>query len=120
MSGQLYRAVVVAMIAMGMMQPSTHEVIDVVAMRYCLMSAGRSMRVRAAYLRRALHGICGIDCDNMFVDMVVVRMVEMTIMKVIYMAVMPNCSVPAARAVLMGVVRMTLLNASSHDLLCSL
>jgi hypothetical protein len=32
MSGQLYRAVVVAMIAMGMMQPSTHEVIDVVAM----------------------------------------------------------------------------------------
>jgi hypothetical protein len=30
-------------------------------------------------------------------------MVEMTIMKVIYMAVMPNCSVPAARGVLMGV-----------------
>jgi hypothetical protein len=67
-----------------------------------------------------VHGICGIDCNNMFVDMVLVHMVEMTIMKVIYMAVMPNCSVPAARAVLMGVVGMTLLNASSHDLLCSL
>jgi methionine synthase I (cobalamin-dependent) len=112
--------VIVTVIAMRIMQPTVHEVIDVVAMRYRLMSAGSSMRVRTAYLRRAVHGICGIDCNNMFVDMVLVHMVEMTIMKVIYMAVMPNCSVPAARAVLMGVVGMTLLNASSHDFLCSL
>ena len=111
---------IVTVIAMRIMQPTVNEVIDVVTMRYRLMSADRSMRVRTAYLRRAVHGICGIDCNNMFVDMVVVRMVEMTIMKVIYMAVMPNCSVPAARAVLMGVVGMTLLNASSHNLLCSL
>src|ERR1700757_2443580 len=104
---------------MRIMQPTVHEVIDVVAMRYCLMSAGRSMRVRAAYLRRAVHGICGTDRNNMFVDMVLVHMVEMAIMKVIYMAVMPNCSVPTARTVSMGVVGMMLLNASSHDFLCS-
>jgi hypothetical protein len=31
---QLYQSVVVAMVAMGMMQPSIHEVIDMIAVRY--------------------------------------------------------------------------------------
>jgi hypothetical protein len=61
-----------------------------------------------------VHGICGIDSDNMFVDMVVVLMVQMTIVKVIYMAIMPNRRVAAARAMPMGVVGMLLLNASGH------
>jgi hypothetical protein len=50
----------------------------------------------------------------MFVDMVVVHMVQMTIVKVIYMAIMPNPRVAAARAMLMEVVGMVLLNASGH------
>jgi hypothetical protein len=59
-------------------------------------------------------GICGIDSDNMFVDMVVVHMVQMTVVKVIYMAVMPDCGMAAARPMPMGVVGMVLLNASDH------
>jgi len=39
MSGQLYRAVVVAMIAVRMMQPAVHEIIDMIAMRHLFMSA---------------------------------------------------------------------------------
>jgi hypothetical protein len=120
MSNELYGSVVVTVIPMRMMQPTVHEVIEMVAMGYRLMSAGRAMRVRAAYLRRAVHWICGIDCNNMFVDMVLMCMVEMTIMKVVCMAVMPNCSVTAARTMLMGVVRMTPLIASGHDFLRSL
>jgi hypothetical protein len=43
MSDQLHGPVVVAMIAMRMMQPSTHKVIDVVAVRDRLVSTARTM-----------------------------------------------------------------------------
>jgi hypothetical protein len=99
---------------MRMMQPAVYEVIEVVAMRYCLVSAIWAVRVRAAVLRRAAHGINGIDRDGMFVDVVLVHMVQMTVVDVIYMAVMPNCGMAAARAMLMQVVGMVLLNASGH------
>ncbi|MBV8111233.1 MAG: hypothetical protein JO012_15860 [Hyphomicrobiales bacterium] len=64
---------VIAMIAMGMMQPSTHQVVDVVAMGNDLVPAGRPMLVRAAGLRRALHGIGGVDRDSVLIDMILVR-----------------------------------------------
>ena len=44
-----------------------------------------------------MHGICGVDCDDMFVDMILVRMVQMAIVKVVHMAVVPNRGVPAGR-----------------------
>jgi hypothetical protein len=37
-----------------------------------------------------VHGICGVDCDDMFVEMILVRMVQMAIVKVVHMAVVPN------------------------------
>ena len=43
--GQLYRSVVVAMVAMGMMQPSIHEVIDMIAVRYGLVPTRWAMGV---------------------------------------------------------------------------
>ena len=51
-------------------------------------------------LRRAVHGICGVDRDDMFVHVILVHMVEMTVVKVVHMAVMANRSVPAVRAML--------------------
>jgi hypothetical protein len=41
--GQLYRSVVVTMVAVGMMQPSIHEVIDMIAVRYCFVPTRRAM-----------------------------------------------------------------------------
>jgi hypothetical protein len=102
------------MIAVRMMQPAIYEVIEVVAMRYRLVSTIWAVRVRAAVLRRAAQGINGVDRDDMFVDVVLVHMVQMTVVKVIYMAVMPNCRMAAARAMLMRVVGMMLRNASAH------
>jgi hypothetical protein len=60
--------------------------------------------------------IYGIDCDDMFVDVILVHMVEMPIVKIVHMAVMANRGVPAVRAMLMGVVGMVLLGAGGHDL----
>jgi hypothetical protein len=78
-SGQLHRPVVVAMIAMRMMQMPVHEVIDVIAMRNGFVPAARAMRVRAASLGSAVHGIGGADGDDMLVDMILMHVVEMPV-----------------------------------------
>ena len=65
-------------------------------------------------LRCALHGICGVDRDDMFVHMILVHMVEMTIVKIVHMPVMANRGVSAIRAMAMGVVLMVLFGASGH------
>ena len=66
-------------------------------------------------MRRALHGICGVDRDDMFVHVVLVHVVEMAVVKIVHMAVMENRSVPAVRAMLVGVIGMMLLGADRHD-----
>ena len=78
------------MIAMGMMQPSAHEVIDMVAMGHGFVPAGRAMLVRAARLRRALHGIGGIDWDHVLVDVILVHVVKMAVMEIIDMSFMAD------------------------------
>jgi hypothetical protein len=117
MSGQLYRAVVVAMIAMGMMQPSTHEVIDVVAMGHSFVPAGRAMLVRAAGLRRALHGICGVDCDDMLINVILMQVMNMAVMEIVDMALMTDRRMPAVGTVLVGMIGMMLLGAGGHSIL---
>jgi hypothetical protein len=107
--------VIVTVIAMRMMQPAVHEVIDVVTMRYRFVSAMWGMLVCAAGFRRAVHGICGVDRDDMFVDVILMHMVEMAVVKIIHMAVMANRGVPTVLAMLMGVVGMMLLGARGHD-----
>jgi hypothetical protein len=67
------------------------------------MPAVWTVHVWAGDLRRAFHGICGVDRDDMFVHVILVHMVEMTVVKVVHMAVMANRSVPAVRAMLVSV-----------------
>jgi hypothetical protein len=102
------------MIAMRMVQSAVYEIVDMVTMRHCFMSAVRTVRVGAVNLRRAFHGIGGADRNGMFVHVIVVHMVEMTIVKIVHMAVMANRGVPAFRAMAMGVVGMVFLGASGH------
>ena len=66
-------------------------------------------------MRRALHGICGVNRDDMFVHVILVHVVEMAVVRVVRMAVMANRSVPAVRAMLVGVIGMMLLGAGRHD-----
>jgi hypothetical protein len=102
------------MVAMGMMQTSAHEVIDMIAMRHGFVPAGRAMLVRAARLRRALHGIGRIDRDDVLVDVILVHVMQMPVVKVIDVALMAYRRMPAVRAMLVGMVRMMLLGAGGH------
>jgi len=66
------------MIAMGMMQMTLDEIVDVISMRNGLMPTARTVhmgRVMAstAMVRGATIGILVADLDHMFVDMAAVR-----------------------------------------------
>ena len=102
------------MIAVRMVQPAVYEIVDMVTMRHRFMSAVWTVCVRAVDLRRAVHGICGADRDDMFVHVILVHMMEMAVVKIIQMAVMANRGVPAFRAMLMSVVGMVFLGACGH------
>ena len=102
------------MITVRMVQPAVYEIVDMVTMRHLFMSAVWTVRVLAMDLRRALHGICGIYRDGMFVHVILVHMVEMAVVKIIHMAIVANRGVPAFRAMLMSVVGMVFLCACGH------
>jgi hypothetical protein len=102
------------MAIMWVVQPTVHEVIDVIAVGNAFVSAARPMRVRAPGFGRAPRGIGLADLDNMFVDMVSVDVMQMTIVKVINMAMMTHSRVSAARTMLMRVIGMMLLVAEGH------
>jgi hypothetical protein len=65
-------------------------------------------------LRRAVHGIRGVNRDDVLVDVIPVHVVEMAVVKIIHMAVMANRGVPAVRAMIMSVVGVMFLGACSH------
>ena len=78
MSDQLHRPVVVAMITMRVMEPSVHQVIDVISVRNGFVSAVRTMLMtRAAEFGGAVHGIRDADRDDMLVNLIPVHVVEM-------------------------------------------
>jgi hypothetical protein len=105
---------IIAMITVRMMQPAVYEIVDMVTMRHRFMSAVWTVCVRAVNLRRALHGICCVDSDDMFVHVILVHMVKMAVVKIVNMAVMANRSVPAIRSMLMSVVGVVFLGTCGH------
>jgi hypothetical protein len=113
-SGQLHGPVIIAMITVRMVQPAVYKIVDMVTMRHRFMSAVWTVPVLAMDLRSALHGICGIYRDDMFVHVILVHMVEMAVVKIIHMSVMTNRGVPAIRAMLMRVVGMVFLGTRGH------
>jgi hypothetical protein len=94
------------MAIMRVMQPSFHQVIDVIPMGHGFMSAARSVRVRAPGVGRAALGVGVAHLDDMFINMILMRMMQMTVMEVIEMVMMAHSCVSTIRAVLMRMVRM--------------
>jgi hypothetical protein len=107
---------VVAMIAMGMVQPSIHEVIDMVPVGHGFVPAGWAVGVRAGRLRRALNRIGRVDWDGMLINVTLVRVMQMAIMKIIDMIIVPNRRMPAVATMHVAMIDMMLLGASSHRL----
>jgi hypothetical protein len=99
------------MIAVRVVQPAVHEIIEMVTMRHRFVPALWTVDVGAVDLGRTVHRICSINSDDMFVHVIVVHMVEMAVVKIIHMAVMANRGVPACRAMLVSVVGMMFFGA---------
>jgi hypothetical protein len=99
--------VVVAVIAVRMVQVAVDEIVDVIAMRHGFMAAPRSVnvaRVVAAAARLALVRIFGAHVEPVLVYMIAVRMMQMTVMQIVNVTVVLDCSVSTVRAMLMVVV----------------
>lgn len=103
------------MVTVRMVQSTVYKIVDVVTMRHLFMSAVWTMCVGAVDFRRAFYGIRRVDGDGMFVNVILVHMVEMAVVKIIHVAIMQNCSVPAIRAMLMRVVVVVFLGTCGHE-----
>ena len=96
--------VVVAMVAMRMMQASVNQIVNMVAVRNGGMAAiGTVNMFRRVFLggeaRRAFVGIRGTDGNRVLVHMVAVRVMQMAVVQIIHMAFVFDGGVSAAGAV---------------------
>lgn len=102
---------VIAMRAMGEVQMTGDQIIDMVSVRHGLMSAVRAMAMSGlmpltAMGRRASSRVLHGDTEPMFIDMVTMRMMKMSVMEIVGVAIMGDGRMPAVRSVLMIVMLM--------------
>ena len=110
---------IVAVIAVRVMQMALDPVIHVIAVRYRLVAAARPVHMArlvagAAMVGGAAVGIVARDLDHMLVDMLLMRVVQVTVMQVVDVAAMPDRLVAAAGAVLVRVLGMVFVGAGRH------
>lgn len=103
-------AVVIAVIAVGVMQMTVHQVVHMVPVGDCRVSAVRTMHVRRivarAVMRHASVGIRPGDGYGMLVIVALMGAVQVTIVQVPDVIVVLDGDVPAAWAVRVVVVLM--------------
>jgi hypothetical protein len=104
-----HRAVVVAVVAVRMVQVTADQIVHVVTMGHRLVSAPGPVDVIgrvgvAAMLGRADRRIGAIDVKRVLLDLAPSGVVQMTVVQVIDMALMFDGFVTAIGAMLMGVV----------------
>lgn len=105
--GQL--AVVVAVIAVGMVQVTVDQVVDVIAVWHWLVATPGSVFVLepmldGSALRRAAVRMLLIDGDSMLVDMIIVRVVQVPVVEIVGVSIVADGEMAAARSVLVIVV----------------
>jgi hypothetical protein len=110
---------VVAMVAVGEVQVAIDEVADVVAVRYGLVSASRSVDVAflmsgTGVIGCAAHGVRRADVDDVLVDVAVVHMMQVPIVDVVDMVAVTDGCVAASRAMDVGVIGMLGVSALAH------
>jgi hypothetical protein len=114
---------VVAVVAVRMVQVAVDEIIDVIPMRHGFVTARRAMDVArlmtaTVVTRCTLVGVFRSDCERMLVYMVAVHMMQMTVVQIVDVIVVLDCRVPTVRAVLMVVVGvMRFVAGSAHGVL---
>jgi hypothetical protein len=92
---------IVAMLAVRVVQMAGDEIVQVIAVRNLFVSAGRTVRVFLIVLPTAVRGsalrwIRGIDLHGVLVDMVAVNVMQMPIVQVVAVVAMANALVTTA------------------------
>ncbi len=105
----LQRAVIIAMVAVRMVEAAVDEVIDMVAVRNRLMPAAGPMDVPrlmtlVAIIRRALVRVSRAHFDDVLIDLVSVLMVEVAIVQVVDVITVLDREVTAVGAVMVGML----------------
>ena len=119
LSPDLHRAMIVAVVAVWVVQMVGHQIIHVVAVRHLGMAAIRTMHMGfrmpgAGVLRRASGSVGGGHSQSMLVHMGVVDMVQVAVMQVIDVSIMLDPRVAATRTMLMVVSGMNLASSLWH------
>lgn len=102
---------VVAVIAMRVMQPTVNEIVDVISVRHLLVTAPGAVLMtgvmsRGRLPRRAIRRMPVIDRDPVLVDVTLVGVVQVPVVQVVGMPVVPDRHVPAVAAMFVIVARM--------------
>lgn len=98
------RAVVVAVVAVRMVEVPVDQVVRVVVMRDGFVSAPVSVRMGPVVTvthvgRSAVGGVRFVDGDDVFVHMITMRVVKMAVMKVVRVTLMRDGQMTAGRTV---------------------
>jgi hypothetical protein len=104
-------SVVVAVPVVRVVEMPTNEIVDVIAVGNLLVTAIGAVNVRgfvsaAGVLGSAISGVGRADFENVLVDVVTVRVMQMRVVQVVEMIAMLDRRVPASGAVLVRVVCM--------------
>ena len=108
-SGFRHRTMVIAMIVMRIMQMSVDQIINMVAMRYCLMPTVRPMHMLGWMSGALMSGCAALRigrcyANHMFIDMAFMRMMQMAVVQIIDVAIVHDPGVAALRPMRMIVV----------------
>jgi hypothetical protein len=107
---------VVAVIAVAMMQATVNQIIDVIAMRNGRVAA--AVVITHARDRPARCRVLVANCDDMLVIMSIVRVVQMPVVQIIDVPVMQNARVAAVLTMRVCVIVMGVV--AHHSLLFSI
>ena len=115
---------IITMGAMDMVQMAVHKVINVVAMGHRLMATGRPVNMRllmsgAVVSWRAFVRIRRVHLDAVFVHMPIMQMVQVSIVKIIRVAIVLHSYMTTIRAMLVAVSPGMLLVSLRHGLFLS-
>jgi len=95
------------MVAVRMVQVAVDQIVDVIAVRHGFMAASRPVHVvgsmaGALVVRGAAIGVSLRNFDDVLIDVVAMRMLQVTVLQIIDVVAVVDGRVPALGAVLMS------------------
>jgi hypothetical protein len=106
------------MISVSVVEPTSHEVIRVIAVRHCLVAAVAAVLmvrcVAGMESRRAFVRVLRTHRDAMLVDVIPVRVMQMHVVEIIRMSIVLHHRVPASVSVSVRVSRVALVLLLLH------